>query len=115
MAEPVEKDSAEFELKNSASQIFDGDALQNSWVNAGGALEFKLNDGFLTIDSPTNNGWVQHDNGETPWEVGTADGESWTAEIRVRLANDDGNGIVIWGANGTERGILHINLSLIHI
>ena len=109
MAEPVEKDSAEFELKNSASQIFDGDALQNSWVNAGGALEFKLNDGFLTIDSPTNNGWVQHDNGETPWEVGTADGESWTAEIRVRLANDDGNGIVIWGANGTERGILHIN------
>ena len=109
MAEPLEKDSAEFEVKNSASQIFDGEALQNSWVNAGGKLEFKLNDGILTIDSPENNGWVQHDNGETPWEVGTADGESWTAEISVRLANDDGNGIVIWGANGTERGILQIN------
>ena len=108
-AEPVEKDSAEFELKNSASQIFDGEALQNSWVNAGGKLEFKLNDGILTIDSPENNGWVQHDNGETPWEVGTADGESWTAEISVRLANDEGNGIVIWGANGTERGILQVN------
>ena len=109
MAEPLEKDSAEFEVKNSASQIFDGEALQNSWVNAGGKLEFKLNDGILTIDSPENNGWIQHDNDESPWEVGTEDGESWTAEIRVRLANDDGNGIVIWGANGTERGILQIN------
>ena len=108
-AEPVEKDSAEFEVNNSASQIFDGDALLNSWVNAGGKLEFKLNDGFLTIDSPENNGWIQHDNDESPWEVGTEDGESWTAEIRVRLAADDGNGIVIWGANGTERGILQIN------
>ena len=108
-AEPVEKDSAEFEVNNSASQIHDGDALQNSWVNAGGKLEFKLNDGILTIDSPENNGWIQHDNDESPWEVGTEDGESWTAEIRVRLANDDGNGIVIWGANGTERGILQIN------
>ena len=29
-AEPVEKDSAEFEVNNSASQIHDGDALQNS-------------------------------------------------------------------------------------
>ncbi|HIL24626.1 MAG TPA: hypothetical protein EYG19_04425, partial [Verrucomicrobia bacterium] len=45
LAEPVEKDSAEFELNHSASQIFDGDALQNSWVNAGGTLEFKLTDG----------------------------------------------------------------------
>ncbi|SVB89895.1 uncharacterized protein METZ01_LOCUS242749, partial [marine metagenome] len=26
-AEPTEKDSAEFEVNNSASQIFDGDAL----------------------------------------------------------------------------------------
>ena len=53
MAEPLEKDSAEFELKNSASQIFDGETLQNSWVNAGGKLDFKLNDGILTIDSPS--------------------------------------------------------------
>ena len=108
-AEPTEKDSAEFEVNNSASQIFDGDALLNSWVNAGGKLDFKLNDGFLTIDSPENNGWVQHDNDESPWEVGTADGESWTAEIRMRLAADEGNGIVIWGANGAERNILQVN------
>ena len=73
-AEPVEKDSAEFEVNNSASQIHDGDALQNSWINAGGTLKFKLNDGFLTIDSPENNGWIQHDNDESPWEVGTEDG-----------------------------------------
>ena len=108
-AEPVEKDSAEFELNHSASQIFDGDALQNSWVNAGGTLEFKLTDGILTIVSTENNGWVQHDNDETPWELGTEDGESWTAEVRIRLANDEGNGIVIWGANGAERGILQVN------
>jgi len=108
-AEPVEKDSSEFEINHSAAQIFNGDDLLNSWVNAGGKLEFKFNDGILTIDSPEINGWIQHDNDESPWEVGTEDGESWTAEIRVRLANDDGNGIVIWGANGTERGILQIN------
>ncbi|MEC8973194.1 MAG: hypothetical protein VX509_04695, partial [Verrucomicrobiota bacterium] len=100
---------SEFEVNHSAAQIFDGDALQNSWVNAGGKLEFKLADGVLTIDGPENNGWVQHDNGETPWELGTEDGESWTAEIRIRLANDEGNGIVIWGANGAERGILQVN------
>jgi len=109
VAEPTEKESSEFEVNHSAAQIFDGDALQNSWVNAGGKLEFKLADGVLTIDGPENNGWVQHDNGETPWEVGTADGESWTAEISVRLAADDGNGLVIWGANGSERGILQVN------
>ena len=38
-----------------------------------------------------------------------ADGGSWTAEISVRLAADDGNAVVIWGANGAERSILQIN------
>ncbi|SVD64352.1 uncharacterized protein METZ01_LOCUS417206, partial [marine metagenome] len=53
--------------------------------------------------------WLQHDNDESVWEKGVADGGSWTAEISVRLAADDGNAVVIWGANGAERSILQIN------
>ena len=79
------------------------------WVNAGGDLEYELTDDYLTLVAPSNNGWLQHDNGSTVWEKGTADGGSWTVEIRVRLADDDGNGMVIWAANGKERGIMQIN------
>jgi hypothetical protein len=59
--------------------------------------------------SAANNGWLQHDNDESVWETGVAGGDSWTAEISLRLANDEGNGLVIWGANGVERNILQVN------
>ena len=68
-----------------------------------------MNDGHLSLVSADNNGWLQHDNAESAWEKGVADGGSWTAEISVRLANDEGNGLVIWGANGVERNILQVN------
>jgi len=102
-------DSADFELLAGPSDIFDGEALINGWVNAGGATNFELNDGHLSLVSAANNGWLQHDNDETAWEKGVADGGSWTAEVRIRLANDEGNGLVIWGANGAQRNILQVN------
>ena len=104
-----ERDSAGFELAAGGSDVFDGEALVNGWVNAGGATSFELNDGYVSMVSAANNGWLQHDNEESVWETGVADGGSWTAEVRVRLANDEGNGIVIWGANGVERNILQVN------
>jgi hypothetical protein len=109
VATTTPRDSAEFEFTAAAKDIHDGDALLGDWVNAGGELDYELTDDYLTLVAPSNNGWLQHDNGSTVWEKGTADGGSWTAEIRVRLAEDDGNGLVIWGANGKERGILQIN------
>jgi hypothetical protein len=103
------RDAADFELVADASDIFDGEALVNGWVNAGGATSFELNDGYVSMVSAANNGWLQHDNDESIWETGVADGSSWTAEVRVRLVNDEGNGLVIWGANGVERNILQVN------
>mgnify|MGYP002528109229 CR=1 FL=1 len=101
--------SADFELAAAPADIYDGEALANGWVNAGGETNFELNDGYVSMISAANNGWLQHDNDESVWEKGVADGGSWTAEISVRLAADDGNGLVIWGANGAERNILQVN------
>ena len=102
-------DSAEFELVAGPSDIYDGENLVNGWANAGGATNFELSAGHLSMVSAANNGWLQHDNDESVWEKGVADGGSWTAEISVRLAADDGNGLVIWGANGVQRNILQVN------
>jgi hypothetical protein len=111
--EPVAKiselDSNGFELVAGPSDIYDGENLVNGWVNAGGTTNFELKDGYVSLIGAANNGWLQHDNDESVWEKGVADGGSWTAEISIRLAADDGNGIVIWGANGAERHILQIN------
>ncbi|MEO1862860.1 MAG: LamG domain-containing protein, partial [Verrucomicrobiia bacterium] len=101
--------SAGFELTAGPSDIYDGENLVNGWANAGGATNFELNDGYVSLTGAANNGWLQHDNNESVWEKGVADGGSWTAEISVRLAADDGNGLVIWGANGAERSILQVN------
>ena len=111
--EPVAKiselDSDGFELVAEPSDIYDGENLINGWVNAGGATNFELKDGYVSLIGAANNGWLQHDNDESVWEKGVADGGSWTAEISVRLAADDGNAVVIWGANGAERSILQVN------
>ena len=104
-----QKDSSTFEVVAAPAQIFDGTDLQGDWVNTGGFTEFELDGSFMTLISANDNGWLEHDNGSTPWEVGVENGGSWTAEIRVRVADDEGNGIVVWGANGAERGILQIN------
>lgn len=104
-----QKDSVSFEVVAAASQIFDGNELQGEWVNAGGFTDFELDGDFMTLLSADNNGWIELDSGASPWEIGVEDGESWTVEVRVRIADDTDNGVVIWAANGMERGILQIN------
>ena len=103
------RDASLFEVYQLGSDIYDGAELSNDWEVAGGGVDFELNGDVLTLMVTANNGWIHHDNGSTPWEVGVEGGGSWTTEIRVRLEADDGNGIVIWGANGSQRGIYQIN------
>ncbi|MEZ5324915.1 MAG: hypothetical protein R3F19_07620 [Verrucomicrobiales bacterium] len=104
-----QRDSGSFEVVAAANQIFDGSDLQGDWVNAGGFTDFELDGEFMTLLAADNNGWLEQDSGSTPWEVGVEDGESWTVEVRVRIADDESNGLVVWAANGSERGILQIN------
>ena len=109
MASVQPKDSALFEVTESGSEIFDGTELLGDWVNTGGVLDFTLNGNVLTLGTTDTNGWIEHDSGATPWELGVAGGGSWTAEIRVRISNDFGNGIVIWAANGAQRAVMLID------
>ncbi|MGK0184899.1 MAG: hypothetical protein ACI9R3_000673 [Verrucomicrobiales bacterium] len=110
-----QKDSTSFEVVAAADQIYDGTDLQGDWENAGGFTDFELDGEVLRIISADNNGWLEHANGSTPWETGVEDGGSWTAEVRVHIAPDDGNGIVIWGANGAERGVMQIDTDTVTI
>ena len=106
------RDATLFEVHAQGSDIYDGNELINDWAQPGAAntsMEFELNGDVLTLTVTGNNGWIHHDNDATPWEVGVEAGGSWTTELRVRLAADDGNGVVIWGANGSQRGIYQIN------
>jgi hypothetical protein len=105
----TERDSVYFEYAAKAQDIFDGSHLKDNWTVAGGTIEVALDEGFLTLNGSGGNGWIQHDSDNTPWELGVSDGQSWTAEIRVRLSDDDGNGLTLWGANGSERNIIQIN------
>jgi len=109
MASVQPRDSALFEVTKSGSEIFDGTELLGDWVNTGGVLDFTLNGNVLTLGTTDTNGWIEHDSGATPWELGVAGGGSWTAEIRVRISNDFGNGIVIWAANGAQRAVMLID------
>jgi hypothetical protein len=110
------RDSAAFEATYTGNEIFDGANFINDWAEpgAGGTdVEPELNGEILTLVNNANNGWVELDNGATGWENGVAGGGSWTAEVRIKLANDAGNGFVIWAANGTERGILQVDTNAV--
>lgn len=103
------RDSSVFEVTAGGSEIFDGAGLLGDWVNNGGVLDFTLDGDVVTLGTTDTNGWIEHDSGATPWELGVAGGGSWTAEIRVRITNDIGNGIVIWGENGSQRAVMLID------
>ena len=112
-----EKSSADFPNKYDGNEIFDGISFINDWdvptsADAGIIPSLDDTETILTVTRDIGNvpnGWIQQDNGISPWETGVAAGGSWTAEVRVRLAPDADNAFVLWGANGTERGILQVN------
>ena len=110
------RDSAAFEATYTGAEIYDGTNFVNEWAEpgAGGTdVEPELNGEVLTVVNNDNNGWIELNNGGTVWENGVAGGGSWTAEVRIKLANDAGNGFVIWAANGSERGILQIDTNAV--
>ena len=121
-----ELDSAEFDFKYSASDIFDGANFLNDWsvagdTNAGdlldgASIEINERNNIVMKQTPDNrNFWLQQDTEDSPWEDGVDGGEiSWTVEVRAHLIgteleNDEvNNGFMIWGADGLQRGIATI-------
>lgn len=119
-------DSAEFDFKYNASDIFDGEDFLNDWsvagdVNAGALLdgasiEVNERNNIVMKQTPDNrNFWLQQDSDVSPWEDGVDGGWiSWTLEVRAHLigTEPDGdpvnNGFNLWGADGFQRGIVTI-------
>ena len=101
-------DSEAFANKYNGDQIFDGATTVNDWVAAGGSGSeptFALNGANVVTTINNTNGWVQHDNGSTPWEQGSG---SWTVEVRAKVSATGTGGFVIWGALNGERDIMTI-------
>lgn len=121
-----ELDSAQFDFKYDAADIFNGEDFLNDWsvagdTNAGDLLDgasIEINDrnNIVMKQTPDNrNFWLQQDSEASPWEDGVDGGEiSWTVEVRAHLIgtelpNDEvNNGFMIWGADGLQRGIATI-------
>ena len=101
--------SSTFDNQYDGDQIYDGTAAINGWAAAGGA-----EDDDLVLDGSTvklvyddTNGWIQQDNGSTPWELGSG---SWTVEVRAKVGSTgSGNGgFVVWAALNGNRDILTV-------
>jgi hypothetical protein len=91
-------DSSTFANKYNGNDIFNGTAFNNQWEMSGGGteLDFSLNGTNMVHTETTANGWIQHDDGTTPWELGSG---SWTVEVNAKLndTNPDLNdGFVVW-------------------
>ena len=103
-------DSSTFASQFDGNQIFDGTSLINDWVQNGGhtPAAFSLSGGTLVVTPDANNGWVEHDNDFTPWELSAG---SWTLEVEVKLNDTDpgvNDGLVLWGERDGNRGVLWI-------
>ncbi|WP_425398749.1 PEP-CTERM sorting domain-containing protein [Aeoliella sp.] len=101
--------SSTFDNQYAGNEIFDGSAAINGWGTAGGAEDddLLLNGSNVTLTYDDTNGWLQQDNGSTPWELGSG---SWTMEVRARVGvTGTGNGgFVVWGALNGNRDILTV-------
>ncbi|MDG2125809.1 MAG: PEP-CTERM sorting domain-containing protein [Verrucomicrobiales bacterium] len=100
-------DSSAFANTYNGDEIFDGAATINGWAAAGGATNANLTlNGSNVVSTLTDtNGWLQHDNGSTPWESGNG---SWTVEVRANMSATGTGGLNIWGALNGERDIMTI-------
>ena len=103
-------DSSAFANQYDGNQIWDGTAYANGWDGAGASggttADYALNGTNLVITQTTNNGWLQQDNGTTPWESGTG---SWTVEVRAHVGGTGTSAFGIWGALNGERNIMTVN------
>ena len=83
----LQADSSTFANKYNGNDIFDGTSTINQWVLAGGGdpLDMSLNGNNLVWSYTVNNGWLQHDDGTTPWELGA--GGSWTVAVKAKITS----------------------------
>ena len=81
----------------------------NGDIASGGTQADYSNNGTnLVVSQTTNNGWFQHDNDTSPWDL-LLPTESWTAEMRVHVQSTPG-GVSLWGAQiGDGAGIITVN------
>lgn len=107
-------DSGAFANRYNGNEVFDGATGINNWVATGGIgdADLSLNGGnfVATYTAANNNGWVQHNDGTTPFEAGIG---SWTVEVRANvsanLITPGAGGFVIWGALNGQRDIMTIH------
>lgn len=101
-------DSSSFDHQANGNQIWDGTNYVGDWDGAvasgGTTADYSLNGTALAISQTTNNGWIQQDNGASPWESITG---SWTVEASMVVTSGDAG---IWGALG-QAGIITVNTS----
>ncbi len=103
--------SSAFQNKFNGSDIFDGTNAINGWAGTGSPNDpgLALSGSNVSLNLTGTNGWIQHDNDATPWELGTG---SWTVEVRAMVSSNAGaGGFTIWGALNGERNIMTIRES----
>ena len=100
--------SSTFDNQYNGNEVWDGVTFQNQWVQAGGGdpSELTLNGTNLVVEQVANNGWFEHDDGATPFELGSG---SWTVEVRAHVQATGASGFNIWAALNGERDILIVN------
>ena len=103
-------DSSTFDNQYDGNSIWDGAALQNGWGQNGGhtPAALSLSGSNLVFSPDENNGWIEHDNDATPWELGSG---KWTVEVELKLNDNDPNvndGITLWAERDNNRGVLWI-------
>ena len=103
-------DSSNFDNQYNGNEIWNGATFVNQWAQNGGATaaSLSLNGTNLIQDNDDNNGWVEHDNDSTPWELGTG---SYTLEVTGVLNDTDGaeeDGFVLWTALDGNRQVIWI-------
>jgi hypothetical protein len=102
-------DSSAFQNRYNGGDIFDGTNAINGWAGNGGNAGLATSGSNVSINLTENNGWIEHDNDATPWELGTG---SWSVEVRAMVgANNGAGGFTIWGALNGERNIMTIRES----
>ena len=105
-------DSSTFDNLYEGNDVFNGTNFWNGWAVAGGsdAADYVLNTTNLIHTVDSNNGWIEHDNGTSPWELGSG---SWTVETRAHVVATGNSGFNIWGALNGERNVMQIDESSI--
>lgn len=112
-AQYITAPSNTFAQQYNGNEIWDGTDFQNQWAINGGATpaSLSLSGSALVHNLDANNGWVEHDNDSTPWELGIG---AYAVEASIKLTDNDldlNDNMVIWAENNGNRQIIIITPS----